>query len=406
MPVTKFEKDVLAALRLPACYQRWGHCLPYRVLSPAGERVARALVHCHKHRTEDTPIKYADILLAIRREGEPNEQLVELLSIIGQNGGPPSEVQAQIADEVFEAGVLDDLMVAAMTQQQTKKIDLDSLINLLRKTRPSYDAVREFDPAAVSKEFATALTLETPWPEINIQLEGGIRVRELGMIMALAKAGKTRTLINLVCQALKTGWTVLYITAADIGYGGISARCAACWLGIASSQVREDTAALTKAQKDWADAGGKLLISDYTNRLCSMLDIERDIEDVRKKHPKLAVFIDRLEEAMPLRKTENPVSEITSNYQYARILAGRYVVPVWVDSQASLPEGRQDDGWVDITRGSGARVGKAKVVDLSIGVGQSPEDDNTLRLMLAGRREIQQRKHEVRVDLVSGRMRE
>lgn len=403
----QFEQDVLAALRLPSFYTRWGKGLPKQVLSPMGQQLAAATLWCHQHRTSPDPVGLEEIKLALARDPRPAS--AELLALAEQaclTEGPTLEIQAALATDLFNKAALQRVMQQATTQHLEGKVNLDALLETLRTYRASGDGVRVFDPAAIAADFAAALTLPTPWTGINRQFEGGIRCRELGMVMATPKAGKTRSLINLSTEGLARGWTVLYVTAADLGYAGIASRHAACWLDRATSEVRANVELLAKAKAQWESDqyGGRLYISDYTNRPCGMPDIERDIDMVATdpKTKKLAVFIDRLEEAIPTERSGDLRRDIKANYAYARILAGRYACPVWVDSQAALNEG--DEGWVDLTRGAESRVGKAAVVDLFVGIGVHPENDNILRVTLAGRREIRERRHELQVNPGSGQM--
>ena len=310
-----------------------------------------------------------------------------------------------LATEVLTRNTIEGLMHRAGEQLQSGKFDLAALATTARDVAPGEEHVRLFDPRRIVEDDEGLSPVPTPWRSINEQMVG-LYPRELGMVLATPKAGKTGALLNLSGKALSSGWSVLYITAADVGYAGICRRMAGLWKDVSIQELRhqlkEFRVVLEECRREWDELGSHFLVADYTARTCSMLEIERVIDSARGNNGarKWMVCIDRLEQAIPPDKSGDMRRDMTANFEYARMLAHRYVVPIWCDSQASLQNG--DEGWVDLTRGAESRVGKAKVVDIGLGIGVNPEDDNTLRLMLAGRREWTQRRFEVRRDPRSG----
>jgi len=403
IPLGDFERDILSALCDPDFWGRWGHTLPVTIFSPLGQRLARAVAWCHKAQRHGKRalLKAADIQAALRRDGGLTPLLKDYSARLVSGECNPA-VQKALAEEMLRRGALEELIRRALAQQQTGKIDMDSLSRALRTYTYQADSLHDFDPDQIAKADTTVPPLPTPWPSINEEIEG-LRVRELAMILATPKVGKTRFLLNLAVGAIEHGWSVLYVTAADVGYGDLCCRLAATWLRAPYRDVRRDPKAWATCAKEIADRKVFFSVADYSARPCSMLEIERDVERARDRATvdgKLAVFLDRMEDAIPTDKTGDMRRDITGNFQYARMLAHRYVVPIYTDSQASLRDG--DEGWVDLTRGAEARVGKAKVVDLSFGVGVHPENDNVLRIQVSGRRDFHRHRFELTVDPGSG----
>lgn len=401
-PLT-FEGDILSALRLPAFYKRWGRTLPVGVLSPHGQRVARAMQFSHKARPQDdAPLTAEDIVAVLRKDGPIIPGVKDLVMAVTKKGGPSLAIQAALAEEILKRSALEGLMQRATMQLQSGKIDLEALSTTLRSYRTgSEEVLRDFNAEEVALEGEGLDLLPTPWPRINEQILG-LYPKELGMVMAVPKVGKTTMLLNLAVGALERGWHVLYITAADLGYGGINRRLAGVWLEQPSSTLRSNRKLLGQCEADWRKRGVRVAVADYSSRPCYLADLERVIEQVRleQRDENLAVFIDRLEQTIPGDKSGDTRKDIEQAYATARMFANRYAVPIWVDSQAALKE--NDEGWVDLTRGAEARVAKAKIVDLAIGVGVHPEDNQTLRLKLSGRREIAQECLELRLNRKTG----
>ena len=405
MKPKEFEREILTALREPKFWARWGRSLSLGLLSPHGQKIARAITFCHAAKSGNI-VGLPELKAALRREGEVGESLRTLAGeVCGAGNTANLEVQISLAGEVLARSTIESLMRRGAEQLQTGKLDLNSLVGSVRDVTPEGEHIRKFDPDKIISDDEGLTALPTPWKCINEQMLG-LYPRELGMVLATPKAGKTGTLINLSAMALAAGSSVLYITAADIGYGGICRRLAGVWEDTSIQDLRENPGALRKVlsacTQAWASKGVEFVVADYTARTCSMLEIERVIESARGKNDtrRWMVCIDRLEQAIPPDKTGEPRRDMTANFEYARMLAHRYFVPIWCDSQASLQNG--DEGWVDLTRGAESRVGKAKVVDIGMGVGVHPDDDNTLRVMLAGRRQWTQRRFELRRDPKSG----
>lgn len=406
MKTKDFEREILAALRDPKFWGRWGSSLSLGLLSPYGQKIARALTFCHKAKPGGV-VGLPELQIALRREGEVGETLRNLTREVTAKHAASLEVQVSLATEVLTRNTLEGLMRRAGEQLQTGKFDLAALATSAREVAPGEEHVRAFDPRWIIADDEGLAPVPTPWRSVNEQMVG-LYPRELGMVLATPKAGKTGALLNLSSKALSNGWSVLYITAADVGYAGICRRITGIWKDVSIQELRHHPkdfrSALEECRGDWDDLGAQFVVADYTARTCSMLEIERVIAAVRGTNGdcKWVVMIDRLEQAIPPDKSGDLRRDMTSNFEYARMLAHRYVVPIWCDSQASLQNG--DEGYVDITRGAESRVGKAKVVDIGIGIGVNPDDDNTLRLMLAGRREWTNRRFEVRRDPRSGVM--
>lgn len=397
----EFERDVLRALRFPAFFRRWGGALPLGFFSPHSQRILRAIVFGHG--ADGTQVlSLADVAAGLKKDGSVPESVRTLTREVCAKDHPVSDaIQQALADEILKRASLNALSNQIMEQMQSGDINLELLAGELRKYRKGEGVVTEFDPARVVAENESSLTLPTPWPTINGQIEG-LRTKELGMVMAVPKVGKTTMLLNISAEALDRGWSVLYVTAADIGYGGIASRLAAIWLDEPHRDVRQNRKKLEQCRADWKERKVRFVVADYSARPCAVADIERAIDSVRHEvgSSPLAVLLDRLEQATPGHRTDNLRRDIEDNFANARMLASQYAVPIWCDSQAAIREG--DDGWVDITRGSEARVAKAKVVDLCMGVGVHPENETVLRVQVAGRREITRHRFELVRDPRSG----
>jgi hypothetical protein len=318
-----------------------------------------------------------------------------------------------LAQEVLQRVALEELVRQAIVQQSTGKIDLDVLRAALRQSNVNNHGPRRFDSSAVVGDAGRLQPLPTPWPTLNAQIEGGLYPKELGMVMATPKVGKTTVLLNLAAEALDQGWYLLYVTAADQGYSDISRRMAGVWLDTSASRLRGDAQALDSALGGWTARGGVFAVADYAARPCHMSDVERDIEVSLEEAEgrRVAVIIDRLERVPIAGSNTEARWGILASFEEARMLAHKCAVPIWCDSQASLPQQRRDgtsadDGWVSITRGAEARVGKAMTVDLFLGIGTHPEDENVLRVNIQGRREILEHRFELHRNPHSGVVRQ
>lgn len=407
MKVSDFERDVLVALRDPEFWLKCGRVFTAaEALSPAGKRVAAIFRWVHEHRKSRLGglITWAEVQTAIKRESNLPAAVADLAKDVCADPGDRLTLQTGLAEEVSRRAALHAMMEQALAQQQSGQVNLEALANALRTFRGGAAMVRDFCAATVAKEENGLEPLPTPWKAINQEIDGGLRPKELGMILAQPKVGKTRALLNMAANALAAGWSVLYVTAADISYSGISLRLAGIWLNEDPAILRRNPERLVALERVFKKRGVRMAVADYTTKPCGMLDIERDVELFRAQQGEkpVAVFVDRLETAISTDRSGESRREITANYQTARMIAARYVVPVWVDSQASLYDG--DQGWVNLTRGAEARIGKAATVDLSLGMGVHPDNENVIRVTLAGRRSITRRAFELDANPKTGRM--
>lgn len=404
MKPTDFELEVLRALRHPAFRARWHKTFP-PILSPLGQRVGQALMESGRlNGKANVPLTQADCVAVLRRDGNMPASLSTLVGKVFDAKGVDLDICGGLAEQVLQVASLDALMARATTMRASGKLDLDALATTLRQLASANGARRGFDAAAIAREGADMKVLATPWPSVNRILEGGVRPKELCMVLAVPKAGKSCALLNLAAGALEQGYEVLYLTAADIGYQDICVRLAGIWLDRPAMELRRDQAGLLKAQRGWEEKGGRLVVADYVSRPVTLSLIEHDIEATVAEAGKrpVAVLLDRLEQVTPAERTDNIRVSITANFEVARALSHRHAVPIICDSQAGIKDG--DEGWVYIDRGSEARIGKAKTVDLSVGIGLHPENQDVLRLVVQGRREGLPARLELNRDPRSGLM--
>ena len=232
----------------------------------------------------------------------------------------------------------------------------------------------------------------------------GLSRGELGIIAAAPARGKSCFLINVAVYAAQHGWDAHYITVADAGVDELMARIDAKVLNEPLDPALNLDQLTERHQRAAELLPNRLWISDFTNRECSLTDIERTISECSSD----IVIVDHADDVQsPFSSNPDATRHsLRTVYMSLKRLATAYNVPIWTASQTS------EQAWfrqsASISDLSEAKVGKstgcAILLVLTGGPPQHAIPGIVNCTIAKARRFVSQRTLPIRIDYSTGAM--
>ena len=229
----------------------------------------------------------------------------------------------------------------------------------------------------------------------------GLARGELGIIAMPPGKGKSAMLIRISTAAIFAGYRVLYISVADQGTNELLPRFDAC---ILDEAIAADASAETLMQhhkRAAAQIQGQLWIADYTDRECSLSDIERTIRQCDSD----IVCVDHADDVLSAISADPLVTRHSLRLIYMTLkkFSVQYQIPVWTASQT------HDMTWMMPVAGIGdlaeAKVGKSSgAAIVTVFTGGRPHIEGIMWCTIAkARRMITERRLAINYDMATCR---
>lgn len=232
----------------------------------------------------------------------------------------------------------------------------------------------------------------------------GLARGDLGIIAAPAGRGKSAILINFAVNASMSGYSVLYITVADQGKDELAPRFDTCILEEPMPRGATEMVLAERHKRAAKRLSGRLWLADYTDRECSLIDIERAI---RARQADL-VIVDHADDVVSPYSGDPTVTRHSLRVVYMALkkFSVKYNVPIWTASQAS------EFSWTmpaaGITELAEAKTGKATgaaiVLGISGGSREMASDGIVYATIAKARRAFTERIVPLRVDFQINRV--
>jgi len=226
----------------------------------------------------------------------------------------------------------------------------------------------------------------------------GLGRGELGIVAFPPGRGKTATLINFTVSALHDNRSVLYITVADQGLDELIPRIDTCILEEPPPFDAPHRVVVARHQQATQRIAGRLDIADFTDRECSL----REIESTIKTKEVDLVIVDHADDVTSPYSSDPGVTRHSLRVVYMTLkkLAVRHKVPIWTASQTS-----EQSWWLDsasIGDLAEAKVGKASgasiVLAFSTGRGEFRRQGVVYATVAKARRAYMQRTIPINID--------
>ena len=199
----------------------------------------------------------------------------------------------------------------------------------------------------------------------------GLSVGELGIIFLPPGRGKTQMLINFADTALLCEKDVLYITVADQSQDELIPRIDTCILGTPCPPEATPEILAERHTQATQQRTGRLWVADYTDRICSITDVERTIQQCASD----LIIVDHADDVLSPYASDPTATRHSLRVVYLALkkLAVRYDVPIWTASQS--PEISWNFKVTSISDMAEAKVGKATGAAIILGFsgGSIPE---------------------------------
>lgn len=207
---------------------------------------------------------------------------------------------------------------------------------------------------------------------VDDALHGGLRRKELGVIVAPPNAGKTFTLINLAVGGHLSGNNVLYISTED-GIRGIGPRLASRYTGMTEAYFKDHIGKAVTTLKDaMAITHGDLRVVYMPPRKTSIGDIIALL--TRLEHTGFKadlVIVDYADRLAPPVRRKDRWDELVDIYMELRSVSDRHDVAIWTASQTT--KGGFGKKTSDLDNVAGA-FQKAAEADVMITFNQTKEE--------------------------------
>jgi archaellum biogenesis ATPase FlaH len=220
----------------------------------------------------------------------------------------------------------------------------------------------------------------TPWPRLNLLMQGGLGAGELGIIMAPTNGGKSFVLINLGAGAMKMGYKVAHITLEDDVYE-VGNRYDACLCEVSLNHIKESKEIVMQGLKD---IPGKLLIKQYPTKRASVGTLRNYINHliaVKEFRPDLLIV--DYGDILKSNKYDSLRFGLQEIFEELRALGQEYDFPVWTATQTNRSGSKKE--LVDLDDMSEA-FAKAFNANFVFGLSRSREDEeNGVGKLLIGK---------------------
>lgn len=314
------------------------------------------------------PPSLAQLQFECQTRGFNVRQSLERLYVAPENGA----YYLEKADEFFESTRLRQTLLKASELWDMGQIsDAKELlkIEVERKVSPNFNLGIDYFSTYTrdySDEEARIPTLIGP---LDDDMNGGLAVGELGIIVAPPGGGKSQFLVWVGQAALRSEYLAIHYTL-ELGADRIRRRYDACLTGIPYKELQyhsDQTARLL--QHVHQKVGNTLVIKEYPTKQAEFSDIKHHIEGVKGTvgWPDLVIidYADLLR-AKSSGKDERRIV-LEGIYEEMRALAQTEGVPIWTASQANRQAlGMQQYGMDKIAEA----FGKAMIADVVVTLGQ------------------------------------
>ena len=231
----------------------------------------------------------------------------------------------------------------------------------------------------------TRITTPTGIPELDQKevLDGGLGRGELGVVVAPTGVGKSHWLVNMGCEALKRGKTVVHYTF-ELSETLTGKRYDANITNISVSDLVEKKEEVLKHYEE--NDYGNLIIKYYPTRTASVNTIRNHLEKLKLRNYTPSVVIIDYADVMRSTKAYDAMRhELQLIYEELRQMAADFNVPVWTASQSNRSGASSDMVGLE---NMGESYGKAQVSDVVLGLSRKPEEKATgyARLFVAKNR--------------------
>jgi hypothetical protein len=302
---------------------------PAELFSPQGQDALRAIREGHSRISETGPSPHqAEVLRYFQKQ---------TLALIGREIG-----RAQRSGRLDAVRLLLDL--------HERGLDAPDEVEPFRNIEP--------DPPEV---------IPTGIAPIDDQIRGLART-ELGIIFMPPGRGKTNFLINLAVGATNLGRSVHYMTVADQSKHELVPRIDTCLLNEPVAIDAPRAVFLERHRRAKRLLRASLWISDFTDRECSITDVDRAVASCEAD----LVLVDHADDvASPY--SDDPSStrhSLRVVYMSLKRLAKKHNVPIWTASQSN------EQSWfaraTSLSDMSEAKVGKATGAAIILGFSGGP----------------------------------
>jgi len=227
----------------------------------------------------------------------------------------------------------------------------------------------------------------TMWKQLDATLRGGLYKKQLGVIMAPAKVGKSATLVNLGATAIQMGRKVFHYTL-ELGTEFLCERYDSRISGIQTEDLRGSAKEIRSKIDVIKARKGEAVIKEYPTRHASVSTIRAHIENVRASKqlsPDLIIvdYGDLLKSTIGYG--DNRYRELGSVFEELRALAFEYDIPVWTATQSNRAAAEKP---IIRLQDIAESYEKVMVADIIIALCQTAEEKQKeeLRMFVAGNR--------------------
>lgn len=206
--------------------------------------------------------------------------------------------------------------------------------------------------------------------DLDDQIRGLAR-GDLGFVFMPSGKGKTLVLINFAVSALRSGKTVLYISVGDQSKDELIPRIDTCILEHPMPHQATEAVLKNRHHNAMKRISGTLWIADYTDRECTIDDIDRTIREI----PADLVIVDHADDVLCAYSDDPTVTRHSLRLVYTTLkkLAVKYEVPIWTASQSSeLSWHFRSTSIADLAE---AKIGKATGAAVVLGFSVGPEKE-------------------------------
>jgi replicative DNA helicase len=229
-------------------------------------------------------------------------------------------------------------------------------------------------------------TMPTGVTELDLLLNGGLKVKQLGIWMAPTNRGKSIALGHCAKRALTIKKKVLHYTM-ELSQDEVSARYDSALTKIpVNDLIEEEVKLVRKLERYGKRYGNSLMIKEYPTKQASVATLRSHIMQCMSLgfDPDL-IIVDYLDLLQPPRHYKEKRDELSAIAEELRGLACEMCLPVWTATQAtrgaiSMETHTEQDVSEDI--------GKMNISDVVITINQTKEevDDDIMRLYIAKNR--------------------
>jgi len=174
--------------------------------------------------------------------------------------------------------------------------------------------------------------VETPWPEINKLINGGLGKGKLGVICAPTSVGKSHFLVDVGAYAAMLGKNVLHYTF-ELSEKDVGKRYDSRISGVPIDDISKHKSAVRDAVES---IPGKVIIKSYPTKKATTLTLRNHINRlfIRDFIPDI-IIVDYADLMKASKNYEQKRFELESVYEELRALAMELDVPIWTATQTN-----------------------------------------------------------------------